>query len=32
MGTFLRHSVCQHLKKVSKTDVIVDKVDAEWLL
>jgi hypothetical protein len=24
--------LCQHLKKVSKTDVFVDKVDAEWLL
>jgi len=24
--------LCQHLKKVSKTDVFVDRVDAEWLL
>jgi hypothetical protein len=24
--------LCQHLKKVSKTDILVDKVDAEWLL
>jgi hypothetical protein len=24
--------LCQHLKKASKTDVFVDKVDAEWLL
>lgn len=24
--------LCQHLKKVSKTDAFVDRVDAEWLL